>query len=117
MSTYADRLTTIKQEYPFAKWKAAADNGLEMWTLEECEEMIDIFDRLIGQLIALGEDGAEKTKVALFEEAVDETNEWTGNIDTLAREDLVELIDTIAEAAGLGDYDNDGEGLSAGRDW
>lgn len=117
MSTYAEQLTAVKQEYPFAKWKAAVGNGLDMWTLEECDEMIDIFDRLIAQLIELGEDGAEEAKVALFEDAVDETNEWTGSIDTLAREDLVDLLDTIAEAAGLGDYDNNGEGLSAGRDW
>jgi hypothetical protein len=117
MSTYAETLAAVKQEYPFAKWKAAVGNGLEMWTEKECDEMIDIFDRLIAKLIVLDEDGAEEAKVELFEEAVDETNEWTGSIDTLAREDLVELIDTIANAAGLGHYDNDGEGLSAGRDW
>ncbi|GAB3638463.1 hypothetical protein GCM10027422_40530 [Hymenobacter arcticus] len=117
MSSYAENLTAAKQEYPFDNWKSSIDDGLEMWTLEECDEMIDTFDSLIAHLIALGENGAEKEKVALFEEAVDKTNEWTGSIDTLAREDLIDLIDTIANAAGLGYIDNDGEGLSAGRDW
>lgn len=117
MSTYAENLTASKQEYPFEKWKSSIDNGLEMWTVEECDEMVDTFDSLIAQLIELGEDGAEEEKVTLFEEAVDKTNEWTGDIDTIAREDLVDLIDTIANAARLGHIDNGGEGLSAGRDW
>lgn len=117
MSTYAENLTAIKQEYPFDKWKSSIDNGLEMWTLEECDEMIETFDSLIAELITLGENGTEEEKVVLFDEAVDKTNEWTGSIDTIAREDLVDLIDAIANAAGLGHIDNDGEGLSAGRDW
>jgi hypothetical protein len=67
--------------------------------------------------VHLGEDGEEAKKTALFEEAVDKTNEWTGSIDTIAQEELVDLIDAIANAVGLGHIDNDGEGLSAGRDW
>ena len=117
MNTYAENLTATKQKYPFDEWKASTANGLEMWTTEECDEMTATFDSLVNQLITLGEDGAEAKKVTLFEEAVDKTNEWTGDIDTIAREELVDLIDTIAEAAGLGHIDNDGEGLSANRDW
>ena len=117
MSSYAEKLTAAKQNYPFTQWKASINNGLDMWMLEECDEMIDVFDRLIDSLIALGETGSEEAKVELFEEAVEETNQWTGSIDTVAREDLVSLIDHVADAAGLGQYDNDGEGLSAGRDW
>ena len=117
MSTYAENLTATKQEYPFEEWKATTADGLEMWTAEECGEMTDTFDSLISQLIALGENGAEDAKVALFEEAVEKTNQWTGFIDTIAREDLVDLIDTIANAARLGHIDNDGEGLSGNRDW
>jgi hypothetical protein len=117
MSTYAEQLTATKQEYPFNRWKLYVDDSSNMWSLAECNELITTFDDLIAGLTTLGPEGTEEEKTALFEEAIDNINEWTGSIDTLAREDLIDLIDTVAAAAGLSHIDNDGEGMASGRTW
>ncbi len=117
MSTYAEQLIATKQDYPFDRWKLSADDGSDMWSVAECDELIATFDDLIAGLITLGPEGTEDEKVALFEETIDTLNEWTGSIDTLAREDLIDLIDTIAAAAGLSHIDNNGEGMASGRTW
>jgi hypothetical protein len=54
--TYAEKLNQTKNSYPFARWREAVEFGLEQYTEENCDRIRKIFDDLIADLIAKGED-------------------------------------------------------------
>lgn len=122
--SYADRLLKTKKYYPFTRWHTNfTEYGMEQYTDENCSAAKHIFDTLVSNLIALGENGSENEKVSFFETAVIALNNLDGKaeglIETGEREDLCELIDHITLAAGLNPDDYaDGEGLAdLWRDW
>jgi hypothetical protein len=70
---------------------------------------------LIDGLIALGPDAPVPLQLNLFHWATEQFNALDdGWIDTIAREDLCEILEDIAAAAGLVGYDDQ---LHARRDW
>jgi hypothetical protein len=118
--TYAEKLNATKNGYPFATWRESFDDGLEQYNQENCEEAKAIFDTLISDLITLGEQAPEKEEIALFQKAIEATNELEENIiETTEREDLCELTNSITIACGLNPVEyGDGEGLaSEWREW
>ena len=125
MSTYAEKLNTTKTGYPFAKWRRSFfDYDFEQYTEENCDKAKSIFDTLIDELIAMGEQAPEKQKVASFQIAVEtlnELNEEAGEdlIETGEREELCALTNDITLACGLNPKNyGDGEGLaSEWREW
>jgi hypothetical protein len=122
--TYAENLNAVKSRFPFEKWKTYVDNGLEQYTDENCEKARTIMDRLIASLVRLGPDAKEAQKVAHFETAVkafNQLNEDSGGclIETGEREELFEIFELIAAAAGIDSRKyGAGEGIaSEWRDW
>jgi hypothetical protein len=120
MNDYLERLSATKEHYPFASW---AESGLEQYTAEACASFVAVFDQLIQKLATLGEHAPEQEKLALFQEAVEALNalneEDVSLIETGEREDLCELCNVIATAAGIDPSKyGDGEGpASEWRDW
>jgi hypothetical protein len=117
---YRRRLVKTKERYPFARWAAS---GLEQYTAEACRLFTAVFDELIEKLGALGEHAPEGEKIAGFQRAVEALNALNEKdeslIETGEREDLCELCNLIATAAGIDprEYGN-GEGpASEWRDW
>src|SRR5216684_4368509 len=102
MDDYLKRLTATKECYPFANWAAS---GLEQYTDDACSLFTAVFDDLIQRLAALGEQASEKQKIAAFKQAVDALNALNEKdeslIETGEREDLCELCNVIATAAGI----------------
>lgn len=120
MSSYAGKLNATKESYPFANWRAFYHDGLEQYTQENCDAARQIFDTLIADLIAAGAQAPEAQKVALFQKAIEATNELPKDlIETGEREQLCELTNTITLACGLRpEQYGDGEGLaSEWREW
>lgn len=121
--SYAERLKAMKREFPFMQWRTAEDDGLEQYTKENCAAMAAIFAKLIKRLIALGEEAPESDKLAAFQEAIEATNELNEQelnlIETGEREQLCELCNEIARAAGMDPAKyGGGEGpASEWRDW
>jgi hypothetical protein len=102
MDDYRERLTATKEYYPFAKW---ATSGLEQYTHDSCSLFTAVFDDLLQRLVALGEQASENEKIAAFKQAVDALNTLNERdeslIETGEREDLCELCNVIATAAGI----------------
>ncbi len=121
--SYQERLSTVKENYPFERWRQSYDDGLTQYTQENCDKAKAIFDELINGLVTAGEDSDEATKVALFKKAIEQTNVLNKEIDDLIetgeREDLCDLTDEITFASGLDpEKYGDGEGLaSEWREW
>jgi len=120
MASYEERLHDAKEHYPFSGWR---ESGLEQYTEQACSSFVAIFDDLIAKLVALGPDAPADAKLALFREAIEATNELDEQdcslIETGEREELCELTNQIAVAAGLDpDMYGDGEGpASEWRNW
>lgn len=121
--TYSQRLKAMKRQFPFKQWRTAEHDGLEQYTKENCAAMAVIFDQLIKRLIALGEEAPEPDKLAAFKAAIEATNDLNEQelnlIETGEREQLCELCNEIARAAGLDPTKyGGGEGpASEWRDW
>lgn len=79
--TYIQQLEATKEYYPFANWRDSYDDGLEQYTEENCSRTEAIFDTLIANLIALGQDAGKDDKVELFKTAVLSLNELTNEVD------------------------------------
>lgn len=120
MNEYQIKLNLAKAAYPFQRWQ---DSGLEQYTPEACAAFSRAIDRLIAELGQAGIDATESVKLRAFEKAVSALNKLNeadeSLIETGEREDLCELINTIAVAAGLDPSRyGDGEGpASEWRDW
>jgi hypothetical protein len=120
MSSYSNTLESVKDEYPFPRWQ---QSGLEQYTPIACSAFQAVFDKLISKLITLGSDASEQQKIALFKEAIESTNILNEKdeslIETGEREDLCELTNRIATAAGIDPKKyGGGEGpASEWRDW
>ncbi len=120
MSDYAARLAETKTKYPFTRW---AKSGLPQYTPAACISFAEVFDHLIQELTTLGESAAEGKKIEAFHEAVVKLNglneEDPSLIETGEREDLCELCNILAAAAGIApEKYGDGEGpASEWRDW
>ncbi len=122
MQSYADRLDATREFYPFALW--ATYDELEQYTEETCAEAEAILDRLLASLLAMGENASEPAKLQAFQTAVEALNvlneDHGGNvIETSEAEELCELFNRIALAAGLDPRKyGHGEGpASLWRDW
>jgi len=121
--TFQQRLKAMKRQFPFKQWRAGEEGGLEQYTKENCAAMAAIFDQLLKRLIALGESAAETDKLTAFKEAIEATNALNEQemnlIETGEREQLCELCNEIAHAAGLDPTKyGGGEGpASEWRDW
>ena len=102
MNKYLERLSATKGRYPFTRW---AESGLERYTVEACNAFAAIFDRLIQELGELGEAAQEHEKLEVFHTAVLALNMLDERdmslIETGEREDLCELCNIVASAAGL----------------
>ncbi|HYC70931.1 MAG TPA: hypothetical protein VEB66_06985 [Opitutaceae bacterium] len=120
MTDYPKKLTATKSLYPFARWQ---ESGLDQYTPEACAGFTAVFDDLVAGLIALGPDAAESDKLACFRQAVEATNalneEDLSVIESGERDELCELFNAIAAAAGLDPRKyGGGEGpASEWRDW
>ena len=122
--TYSEKLNKTKEFYPFKNWRENfLEYEMEQYTEENCNAAKQIFDSLISELIKIGENGNEKTKVEYFEKSIKSLNELNNNneglIETGEREDLCELIDQITIASGLNPQDYaDGDGIAdLWREW
>ncbi|NCU06405.1 MAG: hypothetical protein GXC73_20820 [Chitinophagaceae bacterium] len=129
--TYSEKLEQTKSVYPFNNWREAffpneehGLEGMEQYSEENCSAAETILDRLIADLNTIGVDAPEEQKVKLFQTAVEGLNELNDEndgclIETGEREDLCELFDQIAIAAGIDpDKYGDGDGIaSEWRDW
>lgn len=117
MNEYEAKLNTAKAGYPFQRWQ---ESGLDQYTPEACSAFAAVIDKLIEELGQLGIDAAESIKLAAFEEAVVALNTLNeadeSLIETGEREDLCELINTVAVAAGL-DPSNYGDGEGPASEW
>ena len=124
LMNYEARLLEAKENYPFENWQTYKTDGLEQYTQENCEAAKHIFDTLLFDLAALGEDAREKFKIQKFQAAVESLNALNDEadgilIETDEREELCALFNLIAVKAGIdpGNY-GDGEGpASEWRDW
>lgn len=120
MEDYPKRLDATKSAYPFKRW---AESGLEQYTEEACASVAQVFDELIRNLVALGEHAPEEKKIDAFKEAVVALNtlneEDESLIETGEREELCELCNVVATAAGIDPSKyGGGEGpASEWRDW
>lgn len=120
MQDYLNKLKAAKADYPFKRW---CESGLEQYTPEACAAFTRIFDKLIADLGKLGVNAADEAKLAAIEQAVLALNDLDDEderlIETDEREQLCELVNTIASAAGLDPKDyGDGEGpASEWREW
>jgi hypothetical protein len=120
MPEYLDKLSATKARYPFKRW---ADSGLDQYTEESCSAFARVFDNLIERLAYLGEEASEADKLESFHQAVVALNALNESdyslIETGEREDLCELCNIIAAAAGMNPKDyGEGEGpASEWRDW
>ena len=114
------RLAATKARYPFSNW---AKSGMQQYTKQACEAFASVFDRLLVDLAALGEKSAERDKLECFHRAVVALNNLNRKdeslIETEEREQLCELCNVIAIAAGLDPKKyGSGEGpASQWRDW
>ena len=119
---YAEKFTASKQSYPFDRW-ASDRPQLPQYTPRACAAFTAIFDHLIIELAIIGEAASEPSKLLAFQKAVYATNRLNETdlslIETGEREELCELFNQIARAAGLNPEDYaDGEGpASLWRDW
>jgi len=120
MDDYSAKLGATKARYPFTRWQ---ESGLDQYTPEACGSCAKVFDRLIEKLGALGERAPEEKKLECFREAIEAVNalneEDPSLIETGEREDLCELLNIVATAAGLDpEKYGGGEGpASEWRDW
>ena len=117
------QITELKAKYPFKQWEEKGDHGLEQYTPENCAKFTAIFDQLLDDLRKLGPDAAEPEKLEAFKKAVFALNELNEEdcslIETGEREELCELCNVVAVAAGIDpDKYGGGEGpASEWRDW
>ena len=111
--SYKERLETIQGELPFDYWLSADAEA-------EDDDEDGIFWMLIDRLIALGESGKVEDKMAAFQSLVVSLNELAVGAEALFEaddcDDILDLIDEIAEAAGL-DLSLYGEGGSIADQW
>jgi hypothetical protein len=120
MDPYAHQLAEIKARYPFRRWQ---ESGLDQYTPEACAACAEVFDGLIENLSTLGEQAPEAKKLECFRAAVAQLNALNEDdpclIETGEREDLCELCNVVAVAAGLDPAKyGGGEGpASEWRDW
>lgn len=120
MSTYTDRLRSTRTKYPFNRWQAS---GLDQYTPEACAGFTQVFDGLLEDLIEAGPAASDERKLAAIQKAVEALNALNEQddllIETGEREDLCELVNLVAVAAGLDPTKyGDGEGpASEWRDW
>jgi hypothetical protein len=128
---YKEQLESTKKYYPFARWREnffppkdePELGGMEQYTQENCDKAQAVFDKLIEELIFVGQSVDEKDKVEIFKRAILSLNklndEVDGLIETGEREDLCELIDQISIAADMNPKNyGDGEGIAdQWREW
>ncbi|HEX8310744.1 MAG TPA: hypothetical protein VF614_05460 [Chthoniobacteraceae bacterium] len=120
MPDYSSKLGATKASYPFKQWE---ESGVDQYTPEACSAFVTIFDGLIADLAAKGEAASADEKLECFHQAVlalNAINEQDESlIETGEREDLCELCNIVATAAGLDPSKyGDGEGpATEWRDW
>src|SRR5215469_10577789 len=117
MSEYCRRLLAAKSGYPFPRWASSIP---ELYTDSVCAAFAGVFDALIAKLVGLGETASEQDKLQAFHDAVRALNELQQQdlslIETGEREDLCELCNVVARAAGL-DPTKYGNGDGPADEW
>ncbi|MCE3226247.1 MAG: hypothetical protein K0S32_798 [Bacteroidetes bacterium] len=113
----------MKVYYPFETWKTFINNPPQ-YTPDNCDKAKEIFDTLISDLIADGENAQEDLKIKRFEKAIHSLNQLNMDcegtlIETGEREQLCNLTNKITTACGLDPKKyNEGAGLADyWRDW
>lgn len=113
--SYSEKLEASKNRHPlyicrknnsFNGWRYYLKHLLDKYREENCNKVQAVFDSLISNLIALGEGAEEAQKLEKFKIAVLSLNELNDStdgslIETGEREELCELFDLIAKAAGI----------------
>ena len=61
--SYEEKLNQAKNSYPFARWQKSE---IEYYTEENCGAMRKIFDDLIADLNAKGENASDAEKIESF---------------------------------------------------
>lgn len=80
---YNEQLESAKKYYPFDNWQSNYEEGLEQYTIENCNKTKWVFDNLIEKLIGSGENSEEQNKIELFKIAVESLNKLNDEIDGL----------------------------------
>ncbi len=102
---------------------AKGTDAFKYWPFYARPLVNSVFDHLIYELAAIGEDASEARKIVHFQEAVTSLNKLDTMmpflIETGEAEELVAVGNRVAKAAGLDPKKyGSGEGpLSAGRNW
>lgn len=114
-------LKQILKNLSLRNWTNKLQDGLEVYTKENCNKGIAIFSTLIDNL-EKDEKMAENNKINLIKESIESFNQLNkeleyGFIETGEREELCEIFDNIADAVGINVQDyNDGI-ASEWREW
>jgi len=114
-------LELIKEHLDIMSWTEKKDEGLEQYTKKNCKTAQTIILRLITQLENVEESDILK-KEELIKECVLELNKFNETLDgsfieTEEREELCDLFDNIADAAGLNVQDYPDGIASKWRNW
>ena len=134
--TYSEKLISIKETYPFDKWRIDVyphgddesqftPEQYECGTIlrEICDKIEKRIDLFIAVLIEIGEYADKTVKERVVKMTIVIINQINNAyqyslLDTNEREDLCELFDRICESAGLNlkDYPNE-DITEQWRDW
>ncbi|MCI0461040.1 MAG: hypothetical protein L0Z62_29175 [Gemmataceae bacterium] len=102
-------LEDLRRQTPLPRWTGWAHGS----TLREARRIVR---ETIDALIELGPDATEPARLDVLQDFITRFNVLDGqdglDIDTIAREELCELVDDLGALVGLDDYD-----LSWDRDW
>ena len=102
MNDFCERMNGLRIRYPFTRWQAS---GLEQYTPEACAAFAAVMDQLLEDLQSVGLAAPEAEKLKAFKVAVLALNQLNDHDDSLIetgeREDLCDLINNVAVAAGL----------------
>jgi hypothetical protein len=112
--TYEEKINENKNSYPFERWrKSAQEYDMEQYTEANCLRAKSIMDELITELITIGEAASTDAKIEAIKNAVLKYNDLSEDvpdlIETGEREDLAEVINSLAVSIGidLEEFDND----------
>jgi len=122
-SSTADEETELKQilaNSNIMSWTEKLENGLDIYTEDNCAKAQSILSNLVRQL-ENNPDSSTVTKIDCIKTAVLEFNglddELEGFIETGEREDLCEIFDNIADVVGIDVQDYEDGIASEWRAW
>lgn len=103
--TYKQKIEKCTELYPFGYWLEDFQDGLGVYSEENCNIVKQIFDDLIKSLCQLDKDSSDIEKENLIKASVGALNDISSIkpelIKTMEREEFCDLFDEIANSAGL----------------